>query len=180
MFTYDNETAAVGFVPVPGYNNALFTAYQGAFSNIDINLAGASVSADSGAGLVGDNAVLTGTSVVADVTLGLSSGADPLANLSPLNVGDWSLTSFAFVFFNLPNTYIGTALPADLGAISYLMEFFFEDSQGLVQKVRYGLTGLQVQEPPVAVSEPSSLMLLALGMIGLLGRTRGFKLRAKS
>lgn len=168
-FAYDSEVAAVGAVPVPGYNNAPFAAYQGAFSNINMNLAGASVTADSGAGLVGDNVSPTGTSLVLDVLLGFSSSADPLANLSPLQVGNWNLTSFSFVLFNAPGTYWGSDLPAELGALSHLMEFFFEDTQGQVQKVRYALSGV---EQVVSVPEPSTLVLLALGLSGLLLRRR--------
>lgn len=172
-FTYDNEAAAVGSVPVAGYNNAPFTAYQNAFSGIDMTVGGSSVTADSGYGLVGDNVSPTGVPATLDVLLGYSAGSNPLVNLSDLTVGDWSLTGFSFVFFNGYNSFVGDELPDSPAGFSNLMEFMFSNASGQEQKVRYQLDSIAVATVPVP--EPASILLMALGVAGFWVSKRNIK-----
>lgn len=164
-FTYDPDMALAGYLPVPGYNNAPFAAYSGAFSDMTMSLAGSTVSADKGLGLVGDNVTPTGTALSLDVLLGYSAPNVTGANFSGVTVGDWTLTSFSFVFFNSPNTFAGSGLPGTVDASSNLMEFFFNNAAGQTQKVRYVLDSV---EQVVDVAEPTSGLLLGLGFAGLL------------
>ncbi|MCP5018280.1 MAG: PEP-CTERM sorting domain-containing protein [Ketobacter sp.] len=172
-FTYENEATEVGSVPVPGYNNASFTAYQDAFSDIDMVVGGSSVTADSGYGLVGNNVSPTGVPALLDVLLGYSSGSNPATNLSSLTIGDWSLTGFSFVFVNGYNSFVEDDLPLGAPGSSNLMEFMFSNSDGIGRKIRYQLDSIEAASVPVP--EPASVFLTALGIAGIWVRKRSAK-----
>ena len=168
-FTYDSDTASLGYVPVAGYGAAPFANHAGAFSAMDMTVAGNAVSADVGLGLLGDNVAPGGVGAPLDVLLGYSAASLPTVNFAGFSTGGWQLTSFSFVFFNAANTFPGGALPDAPAGFMNLMEFFFANTQGQVQKVRYSLSNVQ---EVVAVPEPSTFMLLAMGLAGMLLRRR--------
>ena len=168
-FYYDSAAPEVGVVPVAGYGGALFTTYSGAFTDFDLSVNGQSASADLGAGLVGDNVVPTGVGVPLDVLLGYSAN-DPSTGFSGFQVGDWNLSSFAFVFFNNSATFNQDDLPADVisNLNTNLLELFFTNDSGDVQKVRYNLSIAEAVDVP----EPASALLFGLGIAGLLIQRR--------
>lgn len=163
-FVYDDAIAQSGLVPVAGYNNALFTAYRGAFSDLDITVAGSAVTADIGTGLVGNNVTTTAGALTVDAVLGAAGLQDPASSFSGFGVGNWQLVGLSFVFLNSPASFIDSDLPAVLGTGSNLMEFFFANSLGQSQKVRYAINSMQ---QVVSVPEPSTALLLGLGIAGL-------------
>lgn len=168
-FTYDSDFASIGYVPVAGYGGALFANHAGAFSDMDMTVAGNAVTANIGLGLLGDNVAPGGVGAPLDVLLGYSAADLPTVDFSGFSTGGWQLTSFSFVFFNTASTFVGGALPDAPGGFMNLMEFFFASADGQVQKVRYSLTNVQ---EVVAVPEPSTFMLLAMGLAGMLLRRR--------
>ncbi|HVK98661.1 MAG TPA: PEP-CTERM sorting domain-containing protein [Dongiaceae bacterium] len=169
-FTYDDAAPVLGLSPVQGYNGALFTTYNGGFSDFSLTVAGQTATVDQGVGLVGNNVAITGTVTPIDVLLGYADSAYPTAGFSGFQVGNWILSSLAFVFFNNSSAYADASLPDTLTANSTALEMFYTNTTGQVQKVRYFLNA--VTEVPVDVPEPPVFLLTALGMAGLWLRRR--------
>lgn len=169
-FTYDSDAPLLGVAPVPGYNNALFTTYSGGFSDFSLTVAGQTATADLGIGMVGNNVAITGTFTPIDVLLGYADSSYPETGFSGFQVGNWILSSLAFVFFNNATAFADSSQPDTLAANTIALETFYTSTFGQVQKVRYFLSS--VTEAPVDVPEPPVMLLSLLGAAGLWLRRR--------
>jgi len=171
-FSYDANAPMVGYSPVSGYGPGVqFTTYSGAFLDFDLEVDAYSATSDKGVGLVGNDAHIGGGPFVQDVLIGYTA-PDPQSGFSSFQVGDWNLSGIALVFFYPPVTFDQDKLLASLSGGNSLMELFFTSTSGQIQKVRYSLN----VEQTVSVPEPSTLVLLSVGIFGLL--LRGHKRKA--